>query len=152
MNKTIDQKNRELTISFTVDETPRQVFDAITNVRGWWGEGIEGGTREPGDEFTYRHKDMHYSCHRLTEVVPDERVVWLTTESELNFVDDKDEWTGTTIVFEIGRKEGRTTVEFTHDLGPSLECFSDCSNAWGFYVRESLRSLIMTGKGKPDPR
>jgi uncharacterized protein YndB with AHSA1/START domain len=152
MNKTIDQKNKVVTISFMVDETPQQVFDAVTNVRGWWGESIQGGTRQQGDEFTYKHKDMHASRHRLTEVVPGKRVVWLTTESELNFVDDKDEWTGTTIVIGIGQKDGKTTVEFTHDLTPALECFSDCSNAWGFYVGDSLRSLITTGKGKPDPK
>ena len=152
MKQTIDQKNGELTISFIVDETPQQVFDAITNVRGWWGEVIEGGTREQGDEFIYRHKAMHYSRHRLTEVVPGKRMVWLTIDSELSFVDQKDEWTGTTIVFGIGEKNGKTTVEFTHDLTPAMECFSDCSNAWGFYVRESLRSLITTGKGKPDPK
>jgi hypothetical protein len=25
-----------LTITFTVDRTPEEAFDAITNVRGWW--------------------------------------------------------------------------------------------------------------------
>lgn len=152
MNNTIDQKKEAITISFSVDETPEQVFEAVTNVRGWWGAGIEGATCERGDEFVYRHKDMHTSRHRVTDVVPGRRVVWLTTDSELSFVDQKGEWTGTTIVFEICEKNGRTTVEFAHDLRPSLECFSDCSNAWGFYVRESLRSLITTGKGKPDPK
>lgn len=152
MNDTTDQKTKAVTISFSVDEMPEQVFEAVTNVRGWWGAGIEGATRERGDEFVYRHKDMHTSRHRVTEVVPGKRVVWLTTESELSFVEQKDEWTGTRIVFEISRKNGRTSLEFTHDLGPSLECFSDCSNAWGYYVGDSLRSLITTGKGKPDPR
>jgi hypothetical protein len=36
-------------------------------------------------------------------------------------------------------------------LVPAYECFESCSNAWGFYVNGSLRSLISTGKGqRPD--
>jgi len=70
MNKTTDQKTKAVTISFSVDEMPEQVFEAVTNVRGWWGAGIEGATRKQRDEFVYRHKDMHTSRHRVTEVVP----------------------------------------------------------------------------------
>jgi hypothetical protein len=74
----------------------------------------------------------------------------------LNFVADKTEWTGTTITFEISRKEHKTTgdkteVRFTHaGLVPEVECFGACSNAWGFYINGSLRSLIATGKGEPN--
>ena len=32
------------------------------------------------------------------------------------------------------------------------ECFDICSDAWGSYIKESLRSLIATGKGKPNPK
>src|ERR1700744_3552727 len=106
---------QQVSISFTVDQTPKKVFDAITNVRGWWSKGVKGETREPGDEFVYKHGDAHFSRHRLVEVVPGEKIVWLTTESRLNFVDEKDEWTGTKLVFQIATRRGRTTVEFTHE-------------------------------------
>jgi hypothetical protein len=33
---------------------------------------------------------------------------------------------------------------------PAFECFGACSNAWGFYINESLRNLIATGKGDPN--
>jgi hypothetical protein len=73
-------------------------------------------------------------------------------ESHLGFVDDKKEWDGTDIVFEIGRKADKTELRFTHvGLVPAFQCYGDCSGAWGFYVNDSLRSLITKGKGAPDP-
>ena len=37
-------------------------------------------------------------------------------------------------------------------LVPALQCFSDCSGGWGFYFSQSLRKLLTTGKGEPDPK
>jgi hypothetical protein len=36
--------DQNYSISFAVDQSPEQVFNAINNVRGWWSEEIEGGT------------------------------------------------------------------------------------------------------------
>jgi hypothetical protein len=35
-------------------------------------------------------------------------------------------------------------------LVPAFACYGDCSDAWGFYINDSLRSLITTGKGQPN--
>jgi|HubBroStandDraft_3_1064219.scaffolds.fasta_scaffold115872_2 hypothetical protein len=60
------------------------------------------------------------------------------------------EWDGTDIVFDIARKGDKTELRFTHvGLVPMIECYGGCSGAWGFYVSESLRSLITKGKGEP---
>ncbi|MBS1602096.1 MAG: SRPBCC domain-containing protein, partial [Bacteroidetes bacterium] len=97
----------------------------------------------------YRFKEFHYSKQRLVEFVPDKKVVWLVTDSSLNFVEDKDEWTGTKISFEVSSKGDKTEVRFTHEgLVPGQECYDACSNAWGDYIQKSLRSLISTGKGE----
>ena len=54
--------------------------------------------------------------------------------------------------FEIARKGDKTEVRFTHfGLVPAYECFNVCSDAWGKYIRGSLRDLITTGKGQPNP-
>ena len=72
-------------------------------------------------------------------------------DSHINFVKDKTEWKGTDIVFEITKKDDKTELRFTHvGLVPAIECYGDCSGAWGFYINDSLRSLITTGEGQPN--
>jgi hypothetical protein len=146
-------KSQNFTATFTVDQTPDEAFAAINNVRGWWSGEIEGSTDKLGEEWTYRYKDIHYSKQRITELTPGKKVVWLVLDGYLNFVADKTEWTGTTITFEISKKADKTEVRFTHlGLVPEIECFDACSNAWGSYINGSLRNLITTGKGKPNPK
>jgi len=142
---------RSFTTSFTVDQSPGEAFAAINNVRAWWSGEIDGVTDQLGAEFTYRYEDVHFSKQQITELVSDQKVVWHVEDSFLSFVRDTTEWNETEITFEVSRKGAQTEVRFTHQgLVPTIECFNDCSNAWGFYVNESLRSLITTGKGRPN--
>jgi len=148
-----DAVAQDLTHSFTVDQTPEEAFAAINDVRGWWSGEIDGDTDKLGDVFTYRYKDVHYSKQEVAELIPGKRVVWRVLDGYLNFVEDKTEWTGTEVVFEIARKGDTTEVRFTHvGLAPEVECFSACNSAWGFYITGSLRNLIATGKGEPNKK
>ena len=132
-----------------VNQTPKEVFNAINSVGGWWQGEIKGNTEKLNDEFTYRMGEFHFSKQKLVEVIADKKIVWLVTESELNFIKDKSEWTGTKISFEISKKGTKTQVRFTHlGLVPKIECYSGCSNAWTQLIEQSLLSLITTGKGK----
>jgi hypothetical protein len=80
-------------------------------------------------------------------------VVWLVLDNHFNFTEDKSEWKGTEITFEISKKGNQSEIRFTHlGLVPEYECFDICSNAWGSYLNGSLRSLIATGKGKPNQK
>ena len=145
--------NQNYTISFTVDQSPEEVFDAINNVRGWWSEEIVGSTDKLGAEFMFHYKDVHRSTQKITELVPSKKVVWHVVNSKINFVKDKSEWNGTDVVFEITRKKDKTELRFTHiGLAPSIECYDKCSGAWGFYINDSLRSLIEKGKGEPNQK
>jgi hypothetical protein len=141
--------NQNFTTTFTVNQTPEEAFAAINNVRGWWSGEIEGSTEKLSDEFTYRYKDVHYSKQKITELISGEKVVWLVLDGYLNFIEDKSEWKGTRITFEIAKKGDKTEVHFTHmGLVPDYECYGACSNAWGSYINGSLRGLITTGKGQ----
>jgi hypothetical protein len=148
-----DMKNQNYSISFAVDQSPEQVFNAINNVRGWWSEEIEGNIDKLGDEFTYHYNDVHHCKMRLIEVIPHKKVVWLVVDNYFNFTEDKNEWKGTKIIFEISKKRDQSEIRFTHwGLVPEYECFNVCSNAWSSYMNGSLRSLITTGKGKPNQK
>jgi Activator of Hsp90 ATPase homolog 1-like protein len=143
-------KNQNFTAAFSVYQSPEEVFDAINNVCEWWSEEIGGRTDTLGAEFEFRHKDDHRSTQKITEFVPGKKVVWHVSDAQLNFVKNKSEWNGTDVVFEIAKKGDKTELRFTHvGLVPAFECYGGCSGAWGFYVNESLRSLITTGKGQP---
>jgi hypothetical protein len=144
-------EKKSFTTSFLVDRTPKVVFNAINDVTAWWPGVIEGKSDKLNAEFTYRYKELHYSKQKVVDFILDKKVVWLVTESSLNFVDEKDEWTGTKIVFEIAEKGKKTEVRFTHQgLVPQFECYDACSNAWSDIIINSMRNFIMTGKGESE--
>jgi hypothetical protein len=91
-------------------------------VRGWWTGDITGSTDVLGGEFAYRYADMHYSKQKITELIPGEKVVWTVLDGRINFVDDKDN-----------------------------ECFNGCTNAWMYYINDSLRGLIARGASAGRP-
>ncbi len=146
-------KNSDFTITLLVDKAPKEVFDAIINVRGWWSglysEDIQGITDKLNKEFTFRAGGgAHYSKQKLIELIPGKKIVWLVTDSELTFLKDKSEWTGTKISFDISKQGTKTQIRFTHEgLVPKIECYDSCSGAWTQYVREQLLSWIAGDKG-----
>lgn len=143
----------DFTTTLLVDQTPQQVFNAINNVRGWWSEEVQGGTEKLNDEFTYDYKDVHSCKIKLTEVIPNQKVVWHVLDNYFNFTHDKSEWKDTKISFEISEKDGKTQLRFTHHgLVPAYECYDVCNTAWTQYIHESLAGLIKTGKGQPNAK
>jgi len=144
-------KNQNYTSSFTVDQTPKEVFDAVNNPRGWWSEVIEGDTSKLGAVFYYHFRDLHRSTIKIIECTPEKRVVWRVLFNDFSFVKDRTESTGTDIVFEIEKKGPQTELRFTHiGLMPDCECYDACSEGWRNYINGSLRDLIATGKGRPN--
>jgi len=141
----------DFTTVLLVDQTPEVAFNAITNVRGWWSEEIEGDTEKLNDEFTYHYEDVHYCQIKLIEVIPNQKVVWYVKYNYFKFTKDRSEWTGTKMSFEISEKDGKTEIRVTHHgLVPEFECYDICSNAWTQYIQQSLKNLITTGKGNPN--
>lgn len=134
------------------DQSLDAVFAAVVNPFGWWSENIEGCPDQPGGLFTYRHQDIHRCTIRVAEISSPSRVVWQVVDNHFSFIDEPSEWLGTEIHFELARAEANTELRFTHlGLVPGCKCFAVCSGAWDFYLRTSLRSLVRTGRGLPNP-
>lgn len=142
---------KDLSYTISVDQSPKEAFDAINNVRGWWSESIEGSTDKLNETFVYQYEDIHYAQIILIESIPNEKIVWFIKYNYFKMTKDRSEWTGTKISFDISKKGDKTEIRFTHHgLVPEFECYEICSNAWAQYIQKSLVSLITTGKGIPN--
>lgn len=152
-NTTIKKMQDDFTTTILVEKSPEAVYNAITNVRGWWSEEIKGTTAKAGDEFTLQYEDIHRCKIRILESVPGKKVVWQVLENYFKFTKDTKEWTWNRMIFEITPKAGKTQLKFTQvGLVPQYECYEVCSNAWLTYINGSLKDLITTGKGKPNAK
>jgi hypothetical protein len=92
---------------------------------------------------------VHYSTQKSIELIPDKKVVWPVTDSNLSIIKNTNEWIGTKISFDINKKGDKTVACFTR-LGsmPEIEYFEPCLDAWGGYIKISWPHLITTGKGR----
>lgn len=90
----------DFSTAITVDQTPEEVFNAINNVRGWWSAAAKGDTAGLNDEFMVDF-GTHWWTFKIIETVPNQKVVWQVTGSYMPWNEDKHEWTGTALCFEI---------------------------------------------------
>jgi uncharacterized protein YndB with AHSA1/START domain len=138
------------------DATPERVYQAIATrdgVRGWWTELCELDERVGGRaEFRFPKADF-FAVARVAALEPDRRVEWQVTDSKhpatSGYVDMKD-WIGTSVRFELepdGPK--RTRLRFAHVGLQPLECATTCRSVWSFFLAQSLRGYLETGKGEP---
>jgi len=143
--------------SLEIAASPQDVFNHINDVPKWWVRQVAGGCTEfegkslnLDDEFILRHGDVHYSKHKLVEVTPNKKVVWLVTDSRLTWIkENKQEWTGTKMIFDIVAEGEKTTLVFTHEgLVPQLECYEHCVHFWDRVIREWLFNFITNGAGE----
>jgi len=122
------------------------VYEALTTLEGlsgWWASDTSGDTgvgEVIGFHFGPGGIDM-----KVVELRPSERVLW-------EVVDGPEEWIGTEVVFDLRQDGDDTIVLFAHrGWKEPVEFMHHCSTKWGVFLM-SLKSLLETGKGAPDPR
>lgn len=155
--------DQHFTTTLLVDQSPAEVYKAVTDPRAWWSEEIKGGTSKAGDVFDYHFEDIHRSKMQLTESVPDKRVVWLVLDNQFKSglfgehaqhngaENEAAEWVNTRVIFDITKENGKTQLRFTHEgLVPDYICYDVCINGWKHYIQQSLHRLITTGEGLPN--
>jgi uncharacterized protein YndB with AHSA1/START domain len=135
------------TLTMSVHQPIEKVFKNISDVSAWWTKDFAGDSTKLHDEFTVIHPGAHYSKQRLITVVSNQKWVWLVTESKLDWLNNKEEWTGTRMIFELTTADGKTIVTFTHEgLVPGLECYERVAQGWDIVIKEQLLHYIQTGK------
>lgn len=137
------------TCSITVPASVTKAFAAIGHVADWWAKVFEGRARALDDVFTVRFGET-FVTFRITEMIPDRKVVWHVTECFLPWLKDKTEWTDTETVWNLSASPGGTRIDFTHEgLVPQVECYGVCVKGWDQHIKDSLYKLLTTGKGSP---
>jgi hypothetical protein len=148
----IKEKLYNLIESFTatieVTKPPQEVFNCIKEVSKWWSKDFEGSSKQLNDEFIIHHLKRHYSKQKLVEVIPNQKIVWLVTESILHWLQmNQHEWTNTKMIFELSTHNGKTMLHFTHEgLAPGKECYEMCSKGWSMVIKGWLFNYITRRK------
>jgi len=139
--------NKNYTATIEVDKSPQVVFDCLKEVAKWWSKDFDGSSTKLNDEFVIHHPGRHYSRQKLVEVTPNQKVAWLVTDSELEWIEkDKHEWTNTKMIFEITPNGDKTVLHFTHEgLVPERECYAMCQQGWDMVIKDRLLNFISAG-------
>ena len=139
------------TNSYTADievaKSPEEVFHCLGEVSKWWSKDFEGSSKKLNDEFIINHPGLHYSKQKLIELIPGKKVVWLVTESKLNWLEKDNEWTNTKMLFDLTTKGDKTQLHFTHEgLVPEKQCYEQCEQGWNMVIKDWLFNYITNGK------
>ncbi|MDX6277399.1 MAG: hypothetical protein QOJ72_1527 [Nocardioidaceae bacterium] len=127
--------------SASVDE----VYAALTTIEGlsgWWATDTKGQV-EVGGILEFRFIPGGFDM-KVLELVPGKRVLW-------EVVDGPPEWVGTTVRWDLTQVDDWTIVLFAHEgWAEPVEFMYHCSTKWATFLI-SLKQLIETGKGAPEP-
>lgn len=128
-----------------------KLFKSILNIPLWWSEMFEGAANQPGDKFTVRFGPSVYKTSVVGKVIPNRKIVWDVVDAYVDIpeLNDKTEWIGTKIIWEISPIDMGCELKFTHiGLTPDIECYTICENGWNNFL-QSLIAYTTTGAGTP---
>jgi uncharacterized protein YndB with AHSA1/START domain len=123
-----------------------EVYAALTTadgLAGWWTTDTQGKGNDIGGVLQFRFAAGGFDM-KVLELDPGKRVLW-------EVVDGPEEWIGTRVDWHLDQVDEYAIVLFSH-LGwkEPVEFMHHCSTKWAVFLL-SLKSLIETGKGAPDP-
>lgn len=126
------------------------VYKALTTRAGlaaWWTDNTQGEGKEGGAihfRFSAGGAEIGGFDMKVLELDPGRRVLWQVVEGPA-------EWIGTRIGFDLKQSGDHAIVLFKHQgWKEPVEFMHHCSTKWAIYLM-SLKSLVETGKGTPNP-
>jgi hypothetical protein len=142
-------KSPDFNYKFSVSQPAGEVFGRICKVAEWWTIDMNGTVENVHDEFTVRFGESFVKME-ITQMTPKKEMTWSVKNCFWCFLENKTEWNGTRIVWNIASKGASTQLSMTHiGLVPGKESFDICKEGWGLYVGNSLFRLITEGRGIP---
>ena len=128
-----------------IKAAPEAVYQGITTrdgLAGWWTTNTTGDST-PGGVIQFRFGAGGFDM-KVIDLEPSKRVLW-------EVVDGPPEWIGTRVVWDLKQEDDYTIILFKHEgWAEPVEFMHHCSTKWAVFLL-SLKSLIETGTGSPDP-
>ncbi|MGY2010062.1 SRPBCC family protein [Nocardia gipuzkoensis] len=129
-----------------IESPVSEVYAALTTTEGlagWWTTDTRGNGGEVGGVLEFRFGAGGFDM-KVRELEPGGRVLW-------EVIDGPDDWVGTQLDWNLGQADDYTIVLFKHQgWKEPVESMYHCSTKWAVFLL-SLKSLIETGKGAPEP-
>lgn len=126
------------------------VYKALATREGvaaWWTNNTQGESKVGGVlkfSFSAGGAEIGGFEMKVLELQPDKRVLW-------QVVGGPDEWIGTKISFDLKQESDYVIVLFKHQgWKEPVEFMHHCGTKWAIFLM-SLKSLVETGKGAPNP-
>jgi hypothetical protein len=144
------KKNQDFSYLLTVKASAKEAMKKISQVNLWWAKSFKGKAGKLNDEFSVYFADTSVNF-RVSEFIPDTKIIWLVTDCNLDWIKDKKEWKNTEAIWTLTEKGGKTQIDFVHKgLTPDCECYESCEPGWTHHLKNSLLKLIDEGKGFPE--
>jgi uncharacterized protein YndB with AHSA1/START domain len=122
------------------------VYKTLTTIKGlsgWWTTNTKGESDKVGGVIEFRFGAGGFDM-KVIELQPNKRVVW-------EVVEGPEDWLGTKIIWELKQEGEYIIILFKHQgWREPTESMHHCSTKWAVFL-VSLKSLVETGKGAPDP-
>jgi uncharacterized protein YndB with AHSA1/START domain len=129
-----------------VKSSTSEVYTALTTTEGlagWWTTDTRGKGGDVGGVLQFRFAPGGFDM-RVRELDQDKHVRW-------EVVEGPEEWVGTHVHWDLHQSGEYTIVLFKHEgWREPVEFMHHCSTKWAIFLM-SLKSLVETGKGAPEP-
>jgi uncharacterized protein YndB with AHSA1/START domain len=128
-----------------IKSSVERAYEALATrdgLAGWWTNNTQGESRV-GGVLEFRFGAGGFDI-KVLELEPAKRVLW-------QVVAGPQEWIGTKVDWELRQDGDYAIVLFQHQgWKEPVEFMHHCSTKWAMFLM-SLKSLVETGKGAPDP-